>query len=203
MGRVFAYIDGFNLYFGLRQSRWKDLYWLNLQALVLNLLKPGQQLMRTKYFTAQVNEPAEKRLRQQTFLETLQTLPDFSIYYGNYLLAGRRCPSCHHRYQVPTEKMTDVSIAVEMLTDAIQDSFDTALLISADSDLRPPIEKVRLLCPNKRIVLAFPPNRHSLALSGVAHAYFSIGRAKLKRSVFPKVVIRADGYELHCPKEWS
>ncbi|RPH91946.1 MAG: NYN domain-containing protein [Calditrichaeota bacterium] len=45
--RVIAYIDGFNLYFGLKSKGWKRYYWLNLQKLVENLLKPGQTLICT------------------------------------------------------------------------------------------------------------------------------------------------------------
>ena len=51
MERVIAYVDGYNLYYGLRQKRWKRLYWLNIQAMVKHLLKPGQMLVDTKYFT--------------------------------------------------------------------------------------------------------------------------------------------------------
>ena len=29
--RVIVYIDGFNLYFGLRSKGWKKYYWLNLK----------------------------------------------------------------------------------------------------------------------------------------------------------------------------
>ena len=39
--------------------------------------------------------------------------------------------------------MTDVNIAVELLQDAFQDAFDTAILISADSDLIAPIAAVK------------------------------------------------------------
>jgi uncharacterized LabA/DUF88 family protein len=34
------------------------------------------------------------------------------------------------------EKETDVNIAIAMLTDVVCDMYDTALLVSADSDLR-------------------------------------------------------------------
>lgn len=37
------------------------------------------------------------------------------------------------------EKMTDVNIAVELLGDAQDDAFDTAIIISGDSDLTPPV----------------------------------------------------------------
>jgi len=52
MDRVIAYIDGFNLYFGLRDKGWRRYLWLDVQKLSTNLLKPGQQLVFTKYFTA-------------------------------------------------------------------------------------------------------------------------------------------------------
>ena len=32
MQRVIAYVDGYNLYYGLRTKRWKWFYWLNIQS---------------------------------------------------------------------------------------------------------------------------------------------------------------------------
>ena len=54
MARVIAYIDGFNLYFGLKSQGWERYLWLNVQTLAGNLLQPGQTLVHTKYFTARV-----------------------------------------------------------------------------------------------------------------------------------------------------
>ena len=55
MDRVIVYIDGFNLYFGLKSKGWRRYFWLNPQKLIENLLKPGQKLVFTKYFTARVS----------------------------------------------------------------------------------------------------------------------------------------------------
>ena len=44
MQRVIAYVDGFNLYYGLRTKKWRWFYWLNLQSMVRHLLKPHQTL---------------------------------------------------------------------------------------------------------------------------------------------------------------
>ena len=52
--RVIVYVDGFNLYFGLKAKGWKNFYWLNIQALARSILKPDQVLMTTKYFTSRV-----------------------------------------------------------------------------------------------------------------------------------------------------
>jgi uncharacterized LabA/DUF88 family protein len=53
--------------------------------------------------------------------------------------------------------MTDVNIAVHLLEDAYDNVFDTALLVSADSDLAAPVEAVRRRFGTKRIVVVAPP----------------------------------------------
>ena len=69
MERVVAYVDGYNLYHGLRAKNWKRFYWLNIQALAVQLLKPHQTLVFTKYFTTIIKQPEDKRKRQAVFLE--------------------------------------------------------------------------------------------------------------------------------------
>jgi len=53
--RTIIYIDGFNLYYGLRSKGWRKYYWLNLQCLSQKILKLDQRLIATKYFTARVS----------------------------------------------------------------------------------------------------------------------------------------------------
>lgn len=201
--RVIAYIDGFNLYFGLRAAGWKRFYWLNLQTLVRNLLKPDQELVFTKYFTSRVSYPPDKERRQSTFLEALETLNEFRIHYGHYQTNPQRCRKCGNKVMIPSEKMTDVNIAVEILSDAYQDLFDVALLVSADSDLTAPVLAIKNLFPDKRIVVAFPPQRHSAQLQRLAHGSLQIGRATVAKSLFPNKVPKADGFILQKPAEWN
>jgi uncharacterized LabA/DUF88 family protein len=203
MERIIAYIDGFNLYFGLKSSGWQRYYWLNLQKLAQNLLKPHQQLILTKYFTAHISKPPDKQKRQSTYIEALESLSNFQIFYGKYQLNPRECNRCGFEDLVPNEKMTDVNIAVELLADAFQNQYDTALLISADSDLTPPIKRVKRLFPKKRITIAFPPNRSSKELKKVASAYFTIGREIIAKSMFPPEVKKQDGFVLKCPGSWK
>jgi len=203
MDRVIAYVDGFNLYFGLREKGWRRFYWLNVQLLVQNLLKFNQELVMTKYFTARVIGSLDKQKRQSTFIEALETLPKFEIFYGKYQLNPRACPNCGFKDQVPNEKMTDVNIAVEMLSDAVNDKFDIALLLSADSDLVPPIRAIKNTFAQKRIVVAFPPKRESVELSNIAHACLRIGRANFARSLFPDKVKKVDGFILQRPTTWK
>jgi len=71
-------------------------------------------------------------------------------------------------------------------------------VVSADSDLSAAIKSVRNLLPEKRIIIAFPPQRHSAELGKQANNSFVIGRANPK-CVFPMEVPKADGFILRCP----
>jgi len=203
MERVVAYIDGYNLYYGLRSKGWKRFYWLNIQALASQFLKPNQKLVMTKYFTTVVKQPEDKRLRQQVFLDTLQTIPNFQIYYGQFLSETIVCRRCGHTYTTYHEKMTDVNISVEMMADAAKDTFDTALLFSADSDLAGVVKTVQNLFHPKRVIVIFPPGRTSFALKRVSSNTLHIGHVELAKSLFPEQVTGIGNVILHRPKEWK
>ena len=201
--RIITYIDGFNLYFGLRDSGFRRYYWLDLDKLATNLLKPGQVMVEVKYFTARLSSPLDKQRRQATFLEALATLPRLKIFEGHFLEKTVSCRACGVSWKSHEEKMTDVQIATELLADAFQDRFDSAMIISADSDLVPPVRAIRSLFPHKKVIAAFPPNRHSHHQKMAVHGHFTIGRANLARSQFPDPVVKADGHVLRRPATWT
>ena len=206
MQRVSVYVDGFNLYYGLKSKGWRRYYWLNLRRLAENLLKPGQRLTLIRYFTARVFPKAddpEQHERQKTYLEALETLPDLLIHYGYFLPKSGTCPRCGTVRETYEEKMTDVNLAVELLGDAQDNTFDTAIIISGDSDLYRPVEAVRSRYSQKRVIVAFPPNRISLQLRQAAAASFVIGRDAFRDSLLPEQVVKADGYALAKPPQWS
>jgi uncharacterized LabA/DUF88 family protein len=202
--RVVAYVDGFNLYFGLRASGMQKYLWLDLPSLAGSLLKEDQALRVTKYFTARITAPEAKRIRQSTYIEALSTHAGtaLSIYYGRYQTQNLTCRFCSAVQAIPSEKKTDVNIAVEMMVDAFGDSFDSALLVTADSDLVPAVRSIRKLFPDKRIVVAFPPSRFSRELQREAHASFVIGRAKLASAQLPDCVVKPNGTVLRRPESW-
>ena len=212
--RVITYIDGFNLYFGLKEKGWKRYYWLNLQKLAESLLKPDQELIEIKYFTARIsswdkNTPdhlksiKEAKFKRQTvFLDALATLNKLTIFEGQYLSKTIRCDKCGNEWDSPEEKMTDVNIASQLLADAIDDKFDMAMIVSGDSDLVPAIRILKEKFPKKRVVSAFPPARVSKYMKKVSDAYFTIGEPNIRASVFPDKVVRSDGYVLQKPKKW-
>ena len=165
-----VYIDGFNLYFGLRSKGWRRYYWADLRRLAENLLRSEQRLVAVRYFSARISaRPGNpnKRKRQATYLEALETLPDFHIHFGHYLAKPQRCNACGATWDTHEEKMTDVNIAVELLGDAQDDAFDMAMILSGDSDLATAVQAVRRRYPAKRVIIAFPPARDSVQLRKV------------------------------------
>lgn len=206
MTRVISYIDGFNLYFGLKDKGWKRYYWLDLVALSSALLLLDQSLLATHYFTARLrfahNNKVDKQ-RQDDYLDALGTLNNLHIQYGHYLQKTRECRKCKATWPDYEEKMTDVNIAVQLITDAFDDNFDTALIISADSDLTTPVQFVRQRFPNKKIIVAQPPGRNSNHLSKAATAAFQISRKKVQDCQLPNTITTSAGITLHRPATWN
>jgi hypothetical protein len=206
MNRVVGYIDGFNLFFGLRDSGLRRYYWLSPALLIQNLMKPWQTLAGVRYFSARISPSPgdpDKHLRQQTYLEAVETLAGVEAVYGHYLSKPKECRACGAQWQQAEEKMTDVNIAVRLLADAMDDAFDTAMIVSADSDLVPPVDAVRARFPSKRIIIASPPARHSTRLAASANACFTIGRKKLQDSQLPDTITKPDGFVLTRPASWT
>jgi uncharacterized LabA/DUF88 family protein len=205
MIRVGLYIDGFNLYFGLCDSNFRRYLWLNPELLGENLLRRGQQLDFVKYFSARIKQSAtdpDKHKRQALFLRAVESLPKTTAYYGHYLEKQKQCRACGATWLHQEEKMTDVNISVYLLLDAFDNKYDTALLLSADSDLATPVEAVLNRFPGKRVIMVAPPGRKSFRLARAASANFTLGRTMLQNSQFSDPHILPDGTELHCPKEW-
>lgn len=201
--RIIAYIDGFNLYYGMKEGGHKDTLWLNIQLLILNLLKPDQELIGIKYFTSRVKNDVPKGRRQSTYIEAIETLDNCHVYYGRYQSHIEECKMCGHTYPYDIEKMTDVNIAVEMLEDAYLDKYDMAMLVTGDTDLIPPINAIHRVFNQKRVFIAFPPNRHNVNIQRAAKGSIVIGRKKLKDAQFPENVVKKDGFTLKKPAEWS
>jgi len=203
--RTLFYIDGFNLYFGLRDWGLRKHYWLNLEQLCSRLIKPDQMLVKIRYFTARINQAnKEKRKRQLTYLEALETRTFLEIHYGTYLAHKEKCLNCGHTFLRHTEKKSDVNLAVSVITDAIDDLYDNAVLISADSDLVPAMEAIKEYFPKKRTILFFPPNRKSASLKEACHRFGGVlGENIVARSQFPDTVISRDNYPLRRPEYWK
>lgn len=149
-----VYIDGFNLYYGsVRKTPFK---WLDLSALCKTLL-PKSKIKRIRYFTAHVRawqHDLQAPIRQDIYLRALRTIPNLTIHKGHFAPRPSVFPQFPLAYRNPSkpplvvqvlrteEKGSDVNLATCLLVDCFDKDFDEAVVISNDSDLASPIEKV-------------------------------------------------------------
>jgi hypothetical protein len=103
------------------------------------------------------------------------------------------------------EHYTDVNIATTLIIDALDDKFDTAILITGDSDQAPALEVVKKKKPGKRLVIAFPPNRYSKELEDLAHVKppIRIWEPILRKSRLPETIKREGLADVVCPEKWN
>lgn len=149
--RTNVYIDGFNLYYGAVKGtpyRWLDV------AKLSRLLLPKSTINRIRYFTALVqsrpNNPQQGQ-RQQTYLRALQTIPNLTVHYGHFLSGPVRMlltnPPVRGSRTVEVlkteEKGSDVNLATFLLVDAFDQDYESAVIVSNDSDLALPIQFVQ------------------------------------------------------------
>jgi uncharacterized LabA/DUF88 family protein len=201
--RVRAYVDGFNLYFGLKAQFGRTYHWHDLEALIDSLLRPDQELERVRYFTARVRDLTTSRHRQDTYLQALAAHCQLlDIIEGRFQRKTCKCFACRAQWTTYEEKETDVNLAVALVEDAALDRFDVALIISADSDLCPAIRAVRRVRPNSKVIAVFPPKRHSDELRRTADAVYWLGRDKLHRSQLPAEITTGAGIKLSRPAYW-
>ncbi|HMG45784.1 MAG TPA: NYN domain-containing protein [Acidimicrobiales bacterium] len=198
-----AYIDGFNLYHGLRAKHERRYLWLDLQALCESLLLEGQRLTAVRYFTAPLRRQPDRMARQQTYWNALGAHATcLTIELGRFQETMTMCRLCGGRTKSYEEKETDVAIAAALVEDAADQAFDTALLVSADSDLCPAVRAIRRLHPAAKVVAAFPPARRSDELRKVVDASFTIAERKLRSARLPDHVQDQVGHVFSRPKVW-
>jgi uncharacterized LabA/DUF88 family protein len=133
--RVAIFIDGGNFYRRLRDAGLARGARFNRSALVDFLLR-GRSLVAKSYYIGIVrnhdHSPKSQKMveDQQKFLGKLEG-EGFSIRRGRIVY--------DHKIR---EKGVDVQIAMDLLIGAVEDCYDTAVIVSSDTDLIPAIRYV-------------------------------------------------------------
>lgn len=183
------YVDGFNLYHGLHDLSGRKHLWLDLIKLAESL-RPHNEIAQVKYFTARVINEPDAESRQDRYINALQGLygDRFQVTLGHYKSKTQTCRKCGASWQRNEEKETDVNIALHILRDAMEGTFDSALILSADSDLVPAATMVKDVRPGYFIAAAFPPKRSSADLKHHLPGSFHINENKIRQAQLPQTV---------------
>lgn len=175
--RVTFYVDGFNFYYGLKGMKrvnpeWRRFYWIDVVKLFSQFLGPEQELEKVIYFTASPLDP-DKSSRQSAFLNANSILhPDtFRIVRGKYINKNISCPHCGLAISRPEEKKTDVNLSVSMMGDCFRDATDVVALVSADTDLIPPLSFILDNFKDKTVKVYFPPTHFSYDIATFMRAH--------------------------------
>ena len=216
MASLAAYIDGFNLYYGIKTKYRRKYMWLDPVNLI-RLLRPRDEVVVVRYFTAIVRGDAEGAENQQGYLEAMRaqngSMLDvrMSRFKERRIRACRRCGElfrcgCGVAYRSYEEKETDVALGAMMVADAALGVSDTSLLVSADTDMRPALEAIRLVVPGQRVYIGMPPGNtklstHLLSVGNLGH--FFIRESVLKGAQLPdEVHDSATGRMYRRPDKW-
>lgn len=203
--KVIVYVDGFNFYYGLKSdAKWKRFYWLDIVALFDRFMKPNQELLAVKYFSARPADPV-KNSNQYAFFQANKENPRFQLILGKYLCKDITCFKCGNIIHTYEEKETDVRIATQIVADAYEHNCDVAIVVSADCDMIPAVELAK--AAGQKIFIYFPPNHYSSNLAAMASGkpvLMSRYRTWFKQSVLPEVVhLKTANFDLHIPAKWK
>jgi len=216
MKRTVAYIDGYNLFYGLLKGT--SYKWLDPTRLVSALLRDDHELVSVKYFTSPVKTyPHDTSAldRQKVYIQALTTLPNVEVIQGFYRKDAvlmpvheeecKTCPVAKNGFVKVAkleEKRTDVNIASSMLLDAFNGNADAFVLVSGDTDFIAPVNIIRK--DFKKTVIVFNPRETKSWLKDYASYYRDIPRNLPAECQLPDTIPygkRGDRF-IHCPDAW-
>ena len=214
MEKVTIYVDGFNFYYGLKRQKkidpdWGKFYWIDIVKLFEHFLGANQVLQKVVYFTATPLN-VQKSSRQSAFLNANKLINGnrFEIIKGKYYDKHITCPYCNAAISKPEEKRTDVNVSVQLIGDCALNKTDVVVLVSADSDLVPPLDFIRRNFPNKKIKVYFPPSGFSSDINNFIKnnrgkvVKLENNKGKFFNSIMPDTITK-NGKTYSIPNKWK
>ncbi len=179
MERVMVFIDGNNLNNAVYHLFDGFPPRFNIKKLAEKLCGVNRNLIKVFYYTALADRADNPRAydNHKRFIDALNVLPRIEVVVG--YLAKRQIPGVqldpiNPSTYIHVEKETDVNIATDLLTKAFFNAYDTAVLVSADSDYSKAVECVKFL--GKVVELAVTKNQKAAKMKYLADSYIEMDR---------------------------
>lgn len=193
--KLICYVDGFNLYHAIDRLGCPRLKAVDIWALAKSLLRDEEHLEGVEYFSAYATWLPKAYRRHQIYVRALQEA-GVSVNMAHFKEKIIRCNKCKNIWKSREEKESDVRLALAVVEGAVDDKYDRAIIVSADSDLVPAVKSVKKRAAHKEVLIATPPGRRKVARDLVAAANGSaieISQKRLAQHLFP---------EEEMPHEW-
>ncbi len=158
--RAGLFVDGFNLYHAIHDLGANHLKWLNLKALGQKIIpQKSETLAEVVYCTAYYPGDPDKRRRHEIYIRALAH-EGVITKLGHYIHEPMKCRSCNHVWRKPTEKQTDINLALSVIDAVMLDRVECIYLLTADTDQAATLTFLGNRFPSIQRVIVFPPGRH-------------------------------------------
>ena len=200
-----VFVDGPGLYHAALKDRIGR--WLDLQKWAASVL-PGLPVTQIRYFTAWANPPFPNKVdRQRRYLRALATSPTVTVHLGRSRIDDRTVKTVGAvpktvRVHVPRQKGVDVALATALVTDVALGRCDTAVVVTADSDLRPALRAVRKEFGVRLGIVNPLPGNRAMALREEADFHLRPAPATYLAAQFPRTMSDEHG-TFRAPDGWA
>jgi uncharacterized LabA/DUF88 family protein len=177
--KVMIFIDGQNLLYACRDfsrklGTGKRFRYVEskLERMLVNL-RPNRRLVQVRFYTGVAEVDGTRKADDRRFQEQMNGLSVLQSFYKWYVFykivraypvvcpfckrQGKEitiiCPECKEEVVMPKNKGVDVALAADLLVYGLHDKYpyDTATIVSGDTDFAPVIDTVKTHRPEVRI----------------------------------------------------
>lgn len=136
--RVVIFIDGSNLYHSSKKLKIIDK--IDFQKLI-NVLIGERNLIKVFYYNAPLDLSVNPKIywKQQKFFNILRNIPKVEV-----ILCKQRRKSVNGKFEYEV-KGDDTHLVSDLVGEAYENLYDTAIIVSGDEDFVSPIKRVRKL----------------------------------------------------------
>ena len=209
MARVMFFIDGFNVYHSLqvydstkRVHKYRKYLWVDFFALAEQFTRAQDIVAGVYYFTAYATWKPHSMKRHRLLIDALKNR-GVQIVMGRFKDKDGYCKKCGATFINKEENQTDVNIAVYLFKEALANTFDTAMLLTNDTDLVPAIHWLKKSYPTKKVGVLFPIDRWAVELKDACDFWRKIEEKHLRKCQLPNEVHLPSGVVLPRPPEWK
>ena len=141
--------------------------------------------------------------RHQEYINALK-YHGVDVFEGHFIFEDVDCRGCKRVWEKPSEKESDVNLAIELISDGHMDVYDHAYLVTADSDQGATARMFKGKFANKRLYTAIPPGQaFSKSILTYTPYKIEIKREHIEDCLLAPIMIDSQGLRYKMPKDYA